>query len=371
MWATVREGGALDIGHASGNEVPELFPTDIPPHFLGIRFRQVEIPNPQSRDYYGTLKTLSDLVLGLDLDAAEPPEQQKVPATAVEVVTLIPQTQDRDADMEVAKQLCLEFLVDFLRVCRSVNLMTGPPPTFDRLPAFAVIQTRHALTGHRDSVMALLLPTAAVVLPDMPDITQRQFEGLLQNFNRMLTHDPIFICQEYKARAEASFAFGDYSDAVIFVGIASEVLLDHVLGMMLYEEGISATEAKDVWDGVGLATRLRKQYASRLGGPWNREVEVWKDKVARLRGRIVHAGYRPTETEAQAAIVSYEDLNEFLRKRLVERRIKYPYATLQIAGLNKVRAEGKLNGKFKAFVEGLDLSDPWLGRYLKWRDEAR
>ncbi|MBA3809021.1 MAG: hypothetical protein H0X28_11630 [Solirubrobacterales bacterium] len=129
-----------------------------------------------------------------------------MPATAVEVVTVVPQTQDSDEDMEVAKQRCLEFLVDFLRVCRSVNLMTGPPPTFDRLPAFAVIQTRHAVTERRDSVMALLLPTAEVVLPEMPDITKRQFEGLLSNFEKMMTHDPIFICQEYKARAEASFA---------------------------------------------------------------------------------------------------------------------------------------------------------------------
>jgi hypothetical protein len=371
MWATVRDNGELKVGHASGGEVPELFPADLPSFFLGIHFRQVEIPNPQSRDYYGTLKTFSDLVPDLDLGETEPPEKRKVLATAVEVVTRVPQTQDTDEDMEVAKRRCLEFLVDFLRVCRSVNLMTGPPPTFDRLPAFAVIQTRHAITGHRDDVVALLLPTADVVLPEMPDITKRQFEGLLRNFNRMITRDPIFICQEYKARAEASFALGDYSDVVISAAIASEVLLDHVLGLMLYEEGVSAADARVVWDGTGLATRLKTQYTSRLGGPWNREIEAWKEKVARLRGRIVHAGYRPSGPESEAALLSYGALNEFLRKRLVEKRIKYPWSTLQIAGLSKVREEGKLNGKFKAFVEGLDLSDPWLEHYLKWRDEAR
>jgi hypothetical protein len=371
MWLTVREGGALDVGQIRGSDVSPLYPVEPPSFYVAVRLRQVDVPNPQSRSYHSTLKTLSGLVPDLDMSEAEPPADKTVPATAVEIITVIPQTQEPDEDMEAAKQRCFGFLVDFLRVCRSVQLLAGPPPTFERLPAFAVIQTRQVANGQRDSLMGLILPTADVVTPEMPPLTTRQFHGLLANFHKLIRRDPIFICQEYRAKADAAFLAGDYPDAVIAAAVASEVLLDHTLGLMLYEESVSVTDARVVWEGVGLATRLKNQYAGRLGGPWHREIEAWKEKVAELRGRILHAGYRPSAQEAESAVMSYDELNEFIRKRLIEKRTKYPWTTVSIAGLSKVRAEGKLSGKFKAFVADLDLNDPELERYLKWRDEVR
>jgi len=64
-------------------------------------------------------------------------------------------------------------------------------------------------------------------------------------------------------RAETIYA--DFTMAIVEAEVACEVLLDAVLLVMAWEEGTEPSVAA-TWFDDGLATRVRKYYATRLGG---------------------------------------------------------------------------------------------------------
>ncbi|MFF4268028.1 hypothetical protein [Streptomyces virginiae] len=129
--------------------------------------------------------------------------------------------------------------------------------------------------------------------------------------------------------AEARRAFrrdGDYRNAVVQAAMYAEIVLTSTLSLMLWEEQLEAPsveQAVAVFDfsrGGGLATRVKTEYAPRLGGDWNRTlpgpVHDWTHAVAALRNRVVHRGYRPTYQETEAALAAADALLDFIKTRL-------------------------------------------------------
>lgn len=165
--------------------------------------------------------------------------------------------------------------------------------------------------------------------------------------------------------------YGDYRQAVILLQTYTEVLLDAVLTLLLWDEGENPEKAaKEVFKD-GLTKRVNTHYAPRLGGQWNTRgrgpIKEWAEKVMHLRGRVVHAGYRPTLDEAGAAKEAATELYRFVGCRLVEKRTRYSRVALTVLGKSGLEQRGAWTGQVARFGEA-NLNMPWLDDYVAWRD---
>jgi hypothetical protein len=191
-------------------------------------------------------------------------------------------------------------------------------------------------------------------------------------FQRGAVADPVSLLSDYQSKADSAYALGDYADAVLSAAIASEIQLDHTLSLMLYEESTPAAQVAGIWE-KGLSWRLKHEYSHRLRGQWSQEAARWERNLSRLRGRIVHTGYRPQRQEAQAALEAHDRFVNFIFSRLIVMRLQYPWSTLLLAGRRRVEDAQHYRGKFKEFVVTVRSGGkemPWLMSYFEWRERV-
>ena len=176
-----------------------------------------------------------------------------------------------------------------------------------------------------------------------------------------------------KEASAALYQRGDTSDAVVKGQIAAEVLLDTILMSMLWEEGLDPADAAlEVFED-SLATRVRKQYARRLGGNWSASgkgpIAAWVWNMARLRGCVVHGNYAPTRDEAKRALTALDGLDSFLRRRLVAKRLQYKRTTLMLLGRPGLERLGGWSGQIVKFMDTEAGNEPdWRLTLKHWRE---
>lgn len=173
-------------------------------------------------------------------------------------------------------------------------------------------------------------------------------------------------------RREAQVALehdGAYRATVLFIATACEVLLDELLGHLLWEDKVRPEDAAKIFDSW-LVARVKQQYHPRLGGQWNLDrpgpLRDWYLLVAGLRNRVVHSGYEPTLGEAHAAMDAARALEAHLADAVVARTNKYPRTALILPGADGLRRRG-------LWTRALDrlLDDPtevsWQDTFTRWR----
>ncbi|MFC0316242.1 hypothetical protein ACFQNE_17060 [Gordonia phosphorivorans] len=159
-----------------------------------------------------------------------------------------------------------------------------------------------------------------------------QAAGLQSRLDRL---DPL--ARYLECRTDAGYALhgvGSFRDAVIHLGIACEVLFDGLLGMLMWEEGVSIDDAAEVFSST-IVTRIKNEFHTRLGGTWRLdrgELGDWSRKVADVRNRVVHSGYRPSVAEAIEAEAAADALRDFAAGRLSALGRKYPNANVVFFG---------------------------------------
>lgn len=315
------------------------------------------------------MRALGELLPDIAPTGPAPTDDPLPRTTVVAIVTVLPQSEEIEADIREAMEFCVSFLLEFIRAYRMSA--PGSPVTFERLPSYCLIETRRIDGVGSEPVVATLLPTLAA-LSDVPStITPAQFDRVTMTLARLLVGEPIFQSGEYKMRATGALRYGDYAEAILWVAIAVEVLLDHCLGLMMYEENVSAADAAKVWRKGGLETRVKTQYSSRLGGPWNREADLWRVSVAHRRHRIIHTAFRPNRAESTDALAAADGFGVYVLARLTERRNRYPWTTLWVVGRGGVARAGHYRGRFQQFAEQARAEEwTWLRQYREWRAEV-
>jgi len=92
--------------------------------------------------------------------------------------------------------------------------------------------------------------------------------------------------------------------------------------------------------------------------------------LAELRGRVVHAGYSPTEQEAEMALEIMDTLSEFVKRRLVAKTKIYPRTALQLLGEPGLRRLGGWSKWIEGFVrDEIGNEDPWIASFRQWLNE--
>jgi hypothetical protein len=250
-----------------------------------------------------------------------------------------------------------------------------PEVTRERLP-FSISFATRAITGGdwAGPVLMLLHFQPRDVSPDV--MSEEELERFSAHLQLVQTNHPLYTYTERALDSHIALQReGDTKTALILTQIAIESLLDTVLSLMLWEENMPPEDAaNDVFAG-GFVTRLRKHFASRLGGLWDvtspGAIHDLVNDVIRVRGRVVHADYMPTRDEAWQAIAAATALDEFIRDRLADRRNRYPKTTILFLGDEGLQGRGLWGGKIERFAHDNAADIPnWIASYQRWRADV-
>lgn len=173
--------------------------------------------------------------------------------------------------------------------------------------------------------------------------------------------------------ADSSIIFrGDARSSLLASATAAEVFLDDLLRHLLWEEGTRPEEAAGYFDDPRITAlpRAIRHTSAKLGGMWQKDregpVKAWQENVARIRNRVIHAGYTPSIAEAEAALKSVIDLQELAFTQLRKKLNRYPRTGLAGIGTVKLEEEKRLTANIRRLMEA-DSPGDWTVRFVRWR----
>jgi hypothetical protein len=200
--------------------------------------------------------------------------------------------------------------------------------------------------------------------------------------------------QFYNVRREAllSYDSGNTIVAGILLGMAAEILLDELLLMLLWEEGVLPHEAREIFKNEETDTAFKRVksglYQKRIGGDWSTGetgvIHKWRYHVLELRNKIAHIGYEPTQNEMQEGQDTLVELVKYIADLLCANLEKYPVCADLIVGHSGMERRGcrklfeeiikdlpylinpqRTFGNWKFEIERLARENPFVGSYKK------
>ena len=183
--------------------------------------------------------------------------------------------------------------------------------------------------------------------------------------------NPLNLWRERWIEARrAHEVLGEEGQAVILANTSCEVMLNAVLGLLIWEDGASVADAAGLFVEGKLLSKLSQGLAPRLRGNWSTDrgaVGAWYRDTYRLRHRVVHGGYSPSVREGERALEAAHNLQTFVFDRIADRRTSYPRAALMTVAEEGLRARGMWSGKIKRFFEQVAPTEPcWRDAYSAW-----
>src|SRR5262249_7758628 len=122
--------------------------------------------------------------------------------------------------------------------------------------------------------------------------------------------EPRLLLSEWVYRARHAFETdSDNVNAAVSAYTATEVMLNQILLLLAWEEGLISTTVYTGMRKESLSVRLRRRFAPRLPGDWDTRADgtvfrEWKEHLAELRHRVVHEGYLPSLQETSRALTA-------------------------------------------------------------------
>ncbi|MER6938003.1 hypothetical protein ABTX24_22260 [Nocardioides sp. NPDC127514] len=163
---------------------------------------------------------------------------------------------------------------------------------------------------------------------------------------------------------------GEEAQAVILANTSCEVMLDAILALLMWEEGLVIEDAVPSFEEGKVLRRISNELAPRLKGNWSTQggaVGDWYRAAYRLRHRVVHGGYAPTVSEAADALSAAVRLQRFVMDQIAERRTIYYRAALMTVAEEGLRRRGMWSGKIKRFADEVAPTEPnWRNSFTAW-----
>ncbi len=296
--------------------------------------------------------------------------------TVVEAVTPLIREPGQSLEDVVSSALdrCLEELAALMR---AYLLMTRnhrvQPVTRQNVYPFVPYTIQDPYTGDRFGIAAFRAnelvgwSSPATVLPG------DKHSELMIYTGRLKAGDPVSASTEWARLAWRGYNIdGDFRVTVMASHTSAETMFDVLLLMAAYEEGTTSPETAAGWFKEGLVQRVSKHYAARFGGPWqpadpNTVIGSWVVRANKLRHRVIHGGYNPTQSEARAALDAHNELEEYLKKRLASKCSTYPRTTLMTLGVPGLQRLGLYSKNMRGFTEQFEPTAlSWLADYKRW-----
>ena len=81
---------------------------------------------------------------------------------------------------------------------------------------------------------------------------------------------------------------------------------------------------------------------------------MWLSTVSKLRNKVVHGGYRPTEVEAKAALVSMVEVEDHIERLIGDQpnATQYPFTAYMMLGPVGLTEAGSFTERIRTTIEG-------------------
>lgn len=220
------------------------------------------------------------------------------------------------------------------------------------------------------------------LIPSSQDeLTSEQVEEFILRTSLQKKGSPLIRYVEWSFAAHRALEIdADFATSLINSHTAGEILFDSFLLMMVWEELKFLSNTNITLDTVAewfirrpsLESRIKNLYHTRLIG-WNNkegsEIMLrWFFQVGRIRNRVIHAGYLPSELEARNASQTLSDVETFIKKSLGDdaNRNRFPRTALMLLGIPGLERMNRYRGKIKRVAE--DETEPdWLYSFGQFR----
>jgi hypothetical protein len=347
--------------------------------FVSLKFWQLNEPQSGGSMHLPALAQVCAEIIGKP--APEDLTDMTVEAyrTVVEMVTV--QGADRLHPQEEALHEAFTRCFDVLTDVSSMAKLTLPhshPVAAPEQIAVTIWLARTLTGSYADGWMGVM-PLTPPAGPLDAVLDDDQMTRLNAHLHRFWDGSPFELAMERSTEANRAFRHeGDYRNAVVQAAMFAEIILTSTLSLMLWEEQLqtpSIEEAVAVFDfsrGGGLATRVKTEYAPRLGGTWDSTrpgpIHDWAHAVAALRNRVVHRGYRPTYQETEAVLAAADALPEFIKTLLAQRVARYPRTALLTLGEPGLRRLGGWTRAKTYLKDPAQAPDLWFREFAIWRE---
>lgn len=359
--------------HVVDGIVRSIIPADA---YAAFRRRSAaENEEPQDADEDGLRDELREL--GMTEDDVEAFIEEGPPSdyqTIVEAVTPLVEVDGPADPVSAAFDRCVDRLAELASAYRRAAHQPTAPITRERLP-FTIYYLTYEIGEPKEkwSHGMFLAHMSALELLVLPPATPEQVQDIKSHLAASLSHHPLAPYIDRVIDAEHALRLGDTATAVILGQVAAEILLDALLGLLLWDEGELPEAVAEQIFASDLTLRVRRFYASRLGGDWNQTgagpVGDWKREIYELRGRVIHGGYEPLREEARQAMASLAGLEEFCKTRLLEQRNRFPKTALVVLGPDGLERRGGWTRTIRDFAEQ-HRDNAWLQDYKEWRAQV-
>lgn len=83
-------------------------------------------------------------------------------------------------------------------------------------------------------------------------------------------------------------------------------------------------------------------------------IHIWLSTVSKLRNKVVHGGYRPTEVEAKAALVSMVEVEDHIERLIGDQpnATQYPFTAYMMLGPVGLTEAGSFTERIRTTIEG-------------------
>ncbi len=294
--------------------------------------------------------------------------------------------QPEDIDLEDLSDPTLRALHCVEHFVRSYNLAARAPA---RLPTYARVGPRIPLL-HRSAAASRETEWQLAVQPlNHENIGDRPAQlaeidmltQIMKNVQLLSAADVRSVFQSEIIEAERLYvAEGDYASSIVKSAQACEILLEGLLGLLLWEEGGDAPSAEGPIEAAvdalskALLTRVRSEFHVRLGGRWDPTsdgpVGNWSRLIAGPRNRIVHRGYRPRAAEAGDALEAVNKLDSYVSDLIAAHAKQFPRTALMWVTESGLK-ERKRWHLVRAFARHRpQIEPPWRDNYSAWRERV-
>ncbi len=183
--------------------------------------------------------------------------------------------------------------------------------------------------------------------------------------------DRAGVAVEHARRAQQSFYVdADYSVCIVWAYAWLETLCDGLLMVSAWETQRDVEEVGS-WFDTGFVKRISTHFPKMFGGMWRPRDSAsvfgrWEQLVAQMRHRVIHASYRASEKDASRALEVCGELEAYAKKRLVQRRHKYPRTALIFLGRPGLERRQGLDPYMVEVSEQGAYEASWLASYAEY-----
>lgn len=346
-------------------------------NFVSLKFWQVREASAHS--YSAASRVVDAISSTVRLSDSAGPQTEDAYRTVVEAVTWVEDSSDRE-EASRALDRCVDELLALHRSYRLGARALVPSLTYERIHPVVMRLGRRPESEDPAEVHGIVIldhTNMPVAAPEPLKDATREEMALVSP--RLSAGDPFMLYMERRLEGMTEgLVNGRHGESVVQTAIAAEILLDAILGLLMWEESeaeqMTEADAAAVFS-TDLLPRVRSEYHPRLGGQWALGAEnlsPWYEQLARLRGRVVHAGYRPDAVEAQLARNALVTLESFIGDRLAKNSSAYPKTAWLFLGDAGFAKRGKPKAPRK-WAEALgqpiaEAQRAWVHQYVAWRE---